>query len=80
MLPALSSMFVICPICTVTTEPAATSVPEAMDWLMTLTPLPAAPVAFMMSPAFTRARLASSAEKPSTLGTVHIWSDFSAPM
>ena len=27
--------------CTVTTEPAAASVPDARDWLITLTPLPA---------------------------------------
>ena len=73
-------MLEVWPIWTVMTVPAGTSAPSPVDWLMALTPLPLAPVAFMMSPALAKALLASAAERPSTLGTRHSSPDFSAPM
>ena len=67
---------------TVTTVPAAASVPPGRDWVMAYT-LPelaeVVPVTFMMRPALVMALLAAEAVIPTTLGTVHGPSRFSWP-
>ena len=75
---------VFAPKRTVTTLPAANSVPASALWEMAVTlpvlpPVLVAPVTFIMRPALVRALLASAGVLPTTLGTVLGAFGFSTP-